>query len=519
MTEQPTPVRCAIYTRKSTEEGLEQEFNTLHAQRESAEAYILSHRQAGWTALPDHYDDGGFSGASIDRPALKTLLADVEARRIDCVLVYKVDRLSRSLLDFARLMELFERCGVSFVSVTQDFNTTSSLGRLTLNVLLSFAQFEREIISERTRDKLSASRRKGKWIGGTPVLGYDVDPLGGRLIVNQREAEQVRRIYRIYCEVDTFMAAVRLVQAEGVTTKVFTSKGGNLHAGKPLGKSSMRLLLSNVLYAGSVSHKGTIYAGEHEAIVDQQLWDMVNEKLKLHNVHVRGKRHYKQNALLAKLLYCGSCSVPMISTYTSKGGQPHRYYICGGSRRQGAKTCGARPVSAVDLETALTRQLQPILGNQLSAPVIQQSLDRIVYDSHTRRVLTTMRDGTGFEFTLAVPHRGGVRRNAGESTSGRIPRISRVLALAIKIERLIGEGVANNYRDAALLGHISGARISQIMLLKELAPAIQEELLFLPKTLSGPDRFYERALRKIAHVIDWEQQMEMFRLLIKTQSA
>ncbi len=241
--------------------------------------------------------------------------------------------------------------------------------------------------------------------------------------------------------------------------------------------------------------------------------------LKLHNVHVRGKRHHKQNALLAKLLYCGSCSVLMISTYTSKGGQPHRYYICGGSRRQGAKTCGARPVSAVDLETALTRQLQPILGNQLSAPVIQQSLDRIVYDSQTRRVLTTMRDGTGFEFLLAVPHRGGVRRTDVESKSGRIPRISRVLALAIKIERLIREGVARNYSDAALLGHVSGCRMSQIMLLRELAPAIQEELLFLPKTLSGPDRFYERTLRKIAHVIDWEQQMEMFRLLIKTQGS
>ena len=190
-------VRCAIYTRKSTEEGLEQSFNTLQAQRESAEAYILSHKQEGWHAVPTIYNDGGFSGASLERPALQQLLSDMEAGRIDCVVVYKVDRLSRSLLDFARLLSLFDKRGVSFVSVTQDFNTSTSMGRLTLNILLSFAQFEREIIGERTRDKLSAARRKGKWIGGTPVLGYDVAPEGGRLVVNPAEAEQVREMFSI----------------------------------------------------------------------------------------------------------------------------------------------------------------------------------------------------------------------------------------------------------------------------------------------------------------------------------
>jgi DNA invertase Pin-like site-specific DNA recombinase len=417
MIEQPKPVRCAIYTRKSTEEGLEQEFNTLHAQRESAEAYILSHRQAGWTALTDHYDDGGFSGASIDRPALKTLLADVEARRIDCVLVYKVDRLSRSLLDFARLMELFERCGVSFVSVTQDFNTASSLGRLTLNVLLSFAQFEREIISERTRDKLSAARRKGKWIGGTPILGYDVDPLGRRLVVNQREAEQVRQMYRIYSEVDTLEGALRVVRAQGITSKIFTSKGGNLHPGKQLSRMNLRLLLSNVLYVGSVSHKGTIYAGEHEAIVDQQLWDTVNEKLKVNSVHVRGKRHTSRTPFWQSCCTAVPVTVPWFPPTRARVDN-HSAITCAVLPAARAKTCGQRPVSSNGLETALTRQLQPMLGNQLSAPVIQQSLHRIVYDSHTRRVSTTMRDGTGFEFLLAMPNRGGVHRNPMESKSG-----------------------------------------------------------------------------------------------------
>src|ERR1019366_5472288 len=195
-----TRVRCAIYTRKSTEEGLEQDFNSPHAQRESAEAYIKSQKHLGWTLLINHYDDGGFSGGSLERPALQKLIDDIEAKRVHCVVVYKVDRLSRSLLDFARLIDRFDQCSVSFVSVTQQFNTTTSLGRLTLNILLSFAQFEREIIGERTRDKMSAARKKGKWVGGVPVLGYDVDPAGGRLIVNEKESQRVRDTFALFLQ-------------------------------------------------------------------------------------------------------------------------------------------------------------------------------------------------------------------------------------------------------------------------------------------------------------------------------
>ena len=219
MDEARRPLRCAIYTRKSTEEGLEQNFNSLHAQRESAEAYIASQRQAGWVALEEHYDDGGFSGANLERPALKRLLGEIETGDIDCVVFYKIDRLSRSLLDFARLVSVFDRHGVNFVSVTQDFNTTTSLGRLTLNILLSFAQFERELISERTRDKLGAARRKGKWIGGIPVLGYDVDPRGQRLIVNTAEAECVREIFCIADQTGSLALTLRAINARGLTTK------------------------------------------------------------------------------------------------------------------------------------------------------------------------------------------------------------------------------------------------------------------------------------------------------------
>jgi site-specific DNA recombinase len=287
-------LRCASYTRKSTEEGLEQAFNTLQAQREAAEAYVLSQRQAGWVPVGDRYDDGGFSGATLERPAMQRLLTAIDAGNIDCVVVYKVDRLSRSLQDFARLIERFDRRGVSFVSVTQEFNTTTSLGRLTLNILLSFAQFEREIISERTRDKLSAARRKGKWIGGWPVMGYNVDSKGGRLIVNAKEATQVREMYRLAAESATLEAALRAIQAGGFRTKAWTSRAGRRHLAPPFSRMTLRLMLSNVLYTGVVNHKGTIYPGEHERVVEQELWEEVNAKLALRSIRQRGRIHRRQ---------------------------------------------------------------------------------------------------------------------------------------------------------------------------------------------------------------------------------
>jgi site-specific DNA recombinase len=286
----PGLIRCAIYTRKSSEEGLEQEFNSLDAQRESGEAYIASQKAEGWVCLPDKYDDGGYTGGNMDRPAVQKLMADIDAGKVDCVVVYKVDRLSRSLLDFARIMEVFDRKKVSFVSVTQQFNTTQSMGRLTLNILLSFAQFEREIISERTRDKIAATRKKGKWFGGKPILGYDL--VGGKLVVNRDEAYQVREMYAIY--LDT--RSVRLTTAEAVLrgwkTKAWTQKDGTKVGagvsagvgagvgGLPLTNAYMHRILTSVSYLGKVQppappqHHAHLCEGEQEATIDPALWPL-----------------------------------------------------------------------------------------------------------------------------------------------------------------------------------------------------------------------------------------------------
>src|SRR5947208_6563973 len=261
---QPGPplVRCAIYTRKSTEEGLEQEFNSLDAQREASQAYIASQKNEGWTCLEARYDDGGFTGGNMDRPALKRLLADIEAGQVDAIVVYKLDRFSRSLLDFAKMMETLDKHQVAFVSITQQFSTGTSMGRLVLNVLLSFAQFEREIIAERTRDKIAATRRKGKWTGGTPILGYDVDPQANRLGINAQEAERVRAIFALYLEHQALVPVVEELERRGWVNKRWRTKAGHQRGGLGFTKTNLYRLLTNVSYAGRVRYKTEVHAGE-----------------------------------------------------------------------------------------------------------------------------------------------------------------------------------------------------------------------------------------------------------------
>ncbi len=272
-------IRCAIYTRKSTDEGLEKEFNSLDAQRESGEAYVASQQHEGWTCVPDRYDDGGFTGGNMDRPALKRLMADIEAGKIDSVIVYKVDRLSRSLLDFAKIVETFDRHHISFVSVTQLINTATSMGRLMLNVLLSFAQFEREIISERTRDKIAAARRKGKWSGGMPLLGYDVDPLESKLLINEDEAARVRTIFELYLEHQSMITTIKELDRRGWVNKRWTTRKGHERGGKQFTKTSLYKLLTNVTYAGKIKYKDEIHNGEHAAVVNADLWQRVQALL------------------------------------------------------------------------------------------------------------------------------------------------------------------------------------------------------------------------------------------------
>jgi site-specific DNA recombinase len=356
-----TRVRCAIYTRKSTQDGLEQEFNSLDAQRESAEAYIASQKAEGWQCLPDRYDDGGFTGGNMDRPAVARLMADIEAGKVDCVVVYKVDRLSRSLIDFARLMELFERKKISFVSVTQQFNTTQSMGRLTLNILLSFAQFEREIISERTRDKIAAARRKGKWSGGRSVLGYDVDPGTKRLVVNAEDAELVREIFRMYLQRRSLLDVCRELNRRGLRTKAVTTSKGAAYGGREWDKPAVLKVLANVLYRGKVRYKTEMFPGEHEAIVDESLWTKVYELLRSNGRAGGMLVRNKHGALLKGLIHCGPCGFTMGHTIANKGkDRVYRYYTCYKAQKQGWDSCPCRSLPAEQIEGFVVEQIKRI---------------------------------------------------------------------------------------------------------------------------------------------------------------
>jgi site-specific DNA recombinase len=358
--EKRTQVRCAIYTRKSTEEGLDQEFNSLDAQREAGEAFIASQKHEGWKLLSEHYDDGGYSGGNLERPALKRLLAEVEAGKIDCVVVYKVDRLSRSLLDFARLVDAFDKRRVSFVAVTQQFNTNHSLGRLTLNILLSFAQFEREIIAERTRDKVHAAKRKGKWIGGHPPLGYDVAAGGGRLIVNEEEAQRVRETFDLYLEHRSITKTLENLDRRGWRTKGWTTQEGKTRAPKPFVKSQLHRLLSNPVYLGKSTLGKEVFDGEHEAIVEQEVWDRVQSILR-HNGRTCGSDlRNKYGALLRGLLHCHPCGTAMVHTYSAKGERRYRYYVCLTAQQRGWNSCPTKSVNAQAIEQAVVEQVRAL---------------------------------------------------------------------------------------------------------------------------------------------------------------
>ncbi len=355
-------IRCAIYTRKSSDEGLQQEFNSLDAQREAAEAFIASQKAEGWIVVPDRYDDGGYTGGSLERPALQRLLADIDAGRIDCVVVYKVDRLSRSLMDFAKIMETFERHQVSFVSVTQHFNTTHSMGRLTLNILLSFAQFEREIIGERIRDKIAASRQKGKWTGGTPILGYDVDRSNGgpKLIVNAAEATRVRQIFEMYLEHGSLLAVVAELERRSWRSKFWTTRSGKSRGGLPIDKCGLHNMLTNVLYVGKVRHKEQIHPGVHEAIIPEDLFQRVQVRLHQNRNAGSVELRNRHSALLRRLLYCKACGRVMVHTFASRGNKRWRYYTCTNAMKNGRHKCPVGSLPAAEIERAVIDQIRCI---------------------------------------------------------------------------------------------------------------------------------------------------------------
>ena len=381
-------IRCAIYTRKSSDEGLEQEFNSLDAQREACEAYIVSQRHAGWIALSDMYDDGGLSGGTMERPALKRLLEDIQAGKVQIVVVYKVDRLTRSLADFAKIVDIFDAHNASFVSVTQQFNTTTSMGRLTLNMLLSFAQFEREIAGERIRDKIAASKKKGMWMGGNVPLGYDVKDR--KLIVSEPEASTVRLIFRRYAE----LGSVSLLRAEldrlGIVSKRREGAGGRLAGGQHFSRGALYLMLQNRLYRGDIVHQGEAYPGQHEAILDPELWQIVQNKLAANRQERALAVGAEAPSLLAGLIVDADGS-RMTPTHATKKAKRYRYYVSAsllaGDHPQAQK--GMR-VPAGDIEALVLDRLRAFFSSRtdIGDALTPLDLEARAFDAALRNAFT-----------------------------------------------------------------------------------------------------------------------------------
>lgn len=370
-------IRCAIYTRKSVAEGLEQEFNSLDAQREAAEAYIRSQSGEGWVLLPDVYSDGGFSGGNMERPGVKRLLQAVERGEVDCIVVYKVDRLSRSLIDFARIMEVLERHNCSFVSVTQQFNTSHSMGRLTLNILLSFAQFEREIIAERTRDKIVAARKKGKWTGGYPILGYNIAK-DKRILVNREEARMVREIYDLYLQHHSTLPIVKELQKRGWRTKTWESKTGKRMGGQPFTKQRVYAILTNPLYMGKVRVGDMLFDGEHEAIIDEATFERVRDIME-HNCNNGGVQvRNRHGALLKGLLFDAQSGYALSHTFSKKGNKLYRYYVNLQANKEGKP---APSLPAAEIEAFVVGRVEAIGSD---AKLQQSVFDESVRDYDER---------------------------------------------------------------------------------------------------------------------------------------
>ena len=539
-------IRCAIYTRKSTTIGLDQDFNSLDAQRDACEAYIASQRQAGWILIPTQYNDGGFTGGNTERPALQQLLEDVHNGEIDCVVVHRVDRLSRSLIDFAKLIDLFEKRQIGFVSVSQQFDSTNSMGRLTLNILLSFAQFEREIISERTREKLAAARRKGKWVGGHPMLGYDLAANPRRLIINEDGAEAVRKIFETYLQVESIQTTAMVLNRDGHRTKQRKTRDGAVVGGRPFNAGCVQAILRNPVYLGKVQCDGQLYEGEHEAIIGQETFGRAAAILDRNRREGDSRQRTKTSSFILKgLLRCSVCGCALTTSYANKGGRRYRYYRCYNYHKNHNASCPNRSISGPRIEREFIRILtESAAGMAESNRPLERKLSAMLAD--VIRVWDVLYPAAKTQFLRQIIKKAGFNRESGmlkiefnregvcslmgiaQATddssdpltfTGKVnlnrrknskekpaapkrktPSLREYLILSYYIQTQLDSG--NSYEEIGAAFGRTRTRIRQIHMLRFLAPSIQEEIL------NTSPHIPERDIRAIPGDPLWSRQIE-----------
>lgn len=519
-------IRCAIYTRVSTSEGLEQEFTSLDNQRESAESYIESQKSEGWLILPEKYDDGGYTGANTERPALQRLLADIKEGNINCVVVYKVDRLSRSLLDFSQLLEFFDKNNVTFVSVTQAFNTNTSMGRLTLNILLSFAQFEREIISERTRDKMGAAKKKGKWIGGRPSLGYDIDRIKHKLIANPKEAEIVREIFNLYLEKRSLLAVAIALNDKRYTTKHHITPEGKTAGGVKFENGTVQIILKNILYTGKVMYNGKLYQGEQEAIISDDIFQKVQELLAKNKPTWKMPKTKKHIGILSGILHCKACNCAMYYSYSMRAGKyKYCYYLCMNASKRGYKSCPTKLLNAQKIEQKIVELLRSItpmpafdeeawnkLTLQEKISTLKSIVKEIGYDGNKQILEIVLKnDDKKHEFKVELKELKNTQAVLTKQDIQKEPVARQGLILAHNIQEVIARGQAKDLKQIAGWLGITHIKVYLIMNILMLAPTIQEEILLSnDKNISSVPEY---KINEISRELDWEKQKEMWQKL------
>ena len=511
---------------------MEQDFTTLDAQRESCESYIASQKNEGWVALPEKYDDGGFTGANTDRPALQRLIADIKAGKISCVVVYKVDRLSRSLLDFAELLSLFEKHDVAFVSITQNFNSSTSMGRLTLNILLSFAQFEREIISERTRDKMGAAKRKGKWIGGRPALGYDIDRDKHKLAINPKEAELVREIFDLYITKLSTLAVTMAINDKGYTTKSYTTQTGRKFGGIKFSTNATNRILKLVLYTGKVEYQGEIYPGEHEAIVSNETFKKAQSVIAENKPDWKTTRKARHIGLLTGLLRCKACDCAMYFSYNIKASKyRYHYYLCMSASKRGYKTCPTRLLSAQRIEQKiieLLRTLTPLpkldekvwdtLSLQEKIAVLKTILKEASFDGNKGILeIVLLKDNKRHQYKVELKELKNLPVPPNQINIKSEPQLRQRLILAHQIQDVIADDRVKDLKQMAGWLNLGDIKIYLIMNALMLAPSIQEEIFLSDdKNIS---LIPEYKINEICRELDWEKQKEKWQKLLKDPTA
>jgi DNA invertase Pin-like site-specific DNA recombinase len=499
-TETQRSLRCAIYTRKSTEHGLDQEFNSLDAQREACEAYIKSQASQGWKLLPQHYDDPAYSGGNLERPALKRLLREIDLGRVDVVVVYKIDRLTRSLADFAKLVEAFDARSISFVAVTQQFNTTTSMGRLTLNVLLSFAQFERELASERVRDKVAASRKKGKWTGGTVPLGYDAKDK--KLVINKSEAETVRTIFQLYLELKSFGKLVAELDRRKIVTKRRNVKVAKYQGGIPFTYGPLAYFLKNRIYIGEMHHGGKWFKGEHEPILDRQNFDRVQDLLKSNRV-TRRIKHSQSGALLLGKLFDDKGN-RMGPSFSSKNGVRYRFYVSTALRGRRYKAGSVWRISAPEVEQLVETEVRSKLNDkEITIEEAFDHVERVTVSSG--RIQVTLRDVSGSKRPIEIPWtpkpKAEVQIQLAPSETKADPKLIRAIVRAQAwLDQLAGGHHASIENLAAAAGY-NPKVIRQGLRLAFLAPEIAAA------TLTGETSIDLRRIPKLLP-LSWREQRQ-----------